>query len=74
MKVAIGTTFHPHLSPACLTQLPKLALDKVTAFPNLLAFSTEAEFQEDEIDSLNLRCLGPAIYGRMQAQWSAKHE
>ena len=57
----------------CLTPITNLALDKVTAFPNLRAFQQRLSFG-DEIDSLNLRCLAAGVYRRLQAQWSAKHE
>lgn len=43
----------------CLTLLPKLALDKPAASPTWSFFT--AESLEDEIDSLNLRCLAADI-------------
>jgi hypothetical protein len=51
----MGVAFHWLFDSAI-----QLALDKSCCIPNLSRVST-AEFSEDEIDSLNLRCLATDI-------------
>jgi hypothetical protein len=61
--------------PGCLTTLPLLALDKFAAFPNPnVLFSSWLSFEQDEIDSHNLRRVATGFGHRLQAQRSAKHE